>query len=227
MGLNGHTVSVIIPAYNEAKEIRDTIFGLKSVEYIDKILVVDDGSHDDTSAIARSAGADVISLNNNRGKGYAMKAGYEICTTDIIAFLDADLGKSAVEAKKLLEPVAYGKADAAIAKFPMTKGKGGFGIVKALSRQGVKFLTGKTIDSVLSGQRAFKRSVLKAEMFKYERFGIEFGMTVDLIKNKARILEVEVNMKHRTTGRDLRGFIHRARQFSDILTVLLRKQLAK
>jgi len=215
--------AVVIPAYNEQNIIGKTVKALLKFPIIERIVVVDDGSSDNTAVAASDAGADVISMPVNRGKAYAMKKGYEAVTSPIIVFLDADLGESADQVLKLIEPIYEGKAEAVIARFPMTPGRGGFGLVKQLAAKGLHFLTGKQLSSVLSGQRAFLRSVLKPELFDYSGFGIEFGMTVDMLTMDMQVQEVDVNMKHRTTGRDIRGFLHRFRQFRDILGVFIKK----
>lgn len=227
MSLNGFDIGVIIPAYNEEKTIGDTLQALRNIPCIDRVLVVDDGSIDRTAFIASECGAEVLTLKENSGKAKAMKHGFEALACSILVFLDADLGTSAEEAIKLIEPLCTGKAEATIARFPMTPGMGGFGIVKSLSLWGLKLLTGRSIPSVLSGQRGFLRRVLTADCFRYSGFGIEFGMTADMLLNGTKILEVDVYMKHRTTGKDLKGFLHRFKQFSDILRVIARKLFEK
>lgn len=227
MSLNGLDIGIVIPAYNEEKSIGATVKALKKIHCIDRILVVDDGSSDRTSLIAAESGAEVLTLKENGGKAYAMKKGFEALDCSVLVFLDADLGSSAEEAIKLIEPVCAGKAEATIARFPMTPGKGGFGLVKKLSSWGLMLLTGRTVPSVLSGQRGILRRVLTADSFRYSGFGIEFGMTTDMLLNGTKIREVDVTMKHRTTGRDFKGFLHRYRQFSDILRVIARKLAEK
>jgi hypothetical protein len=61
--------------------------------------------------------------------------------------------------------------------------------------------------------------------FDYKGFGVEFGMTVDMLLKNIKVLEVDVNMTHRTTGRDIQGFLHRFHQFTDILRVILKKSI--
>ena len=216
-------VGVIIPAYNESKNIEKIIKTLHRLPCIDEILVVDDGSTDDTAKIAKKAGAKVISIKKNMGKAYAMKIGYLLSNNHILVFLDGDIKEGVEQVDRLVNPILEGKADAVIARFPSHKEKGGLGLVKALAQIGLFILTGKTLSSVLSGQRAFHRSILRPELFDYHGYGIEFGMTVDLLNKNIRITEVGVTMKHCATGRNLKGFLHRFRQFSDILKVIIKK----
>ena len=73
---NGKVVA-IVPAHNEEEKIRDTIIGLNSIEYIDEIIVVDDGSADNTAVIAKDMDTKLIKLDKNKGKGYAIKKAIE------------------------------------------------------------------------------------------------------------------------------------------------------
>lgn len=223
MSLYNLSITAIIPAFNESGRIHATIKALRSLGCIDRILVIDDGSSDDTANISMSGGAEVIRLDKNMGKANAMKKGFESATTPVILFIDADLGLTAKEAIKLLKPVCRGDAEATVARFTPSGSKGGFGLVKKLSTWGLKVMSGKTFSSVLSGQRCFKRQVLTDLSFDYPSFGIEFGMTLELLKKGTNLIEIDVDMSHRTTGRDLKGFLHRGRQFWDILKVILVK----
>lgn len=225
MSLNEHTIGLIIPAYNEEERIGATVRSLVGLSWVDRILVIDDGSTDQTAAAASASGAEVISLPKNRGKAFAMKTGFEAMHTDIVVFLDGDITEGAEQARRLVTPICDGTAEVVIARLKMTSGKGGFGFVRKLAEKGLFFLTGHKLTSVLSGQRAFLSNILTADHFDYKGFGIEFGMTVDLIRRNRRIKEVDVEMKHQATGRDLRGFIHRFRQFVDILCVFLAKAM--
>jgi len=215
-------VGVIIPAYNEEQRIGSTLRALKSL-HPGEIVVVDDGSTDNTARVALMEGVSLIKLARNQGKGYALCRGIKVISSPIVLVLDADLGDSAIEAAKLIQPIREGRADVTIARFPSLPGTHGFGLVKGLARTGVRLLTGKDFDAVLSGQRAFRKEVINPQFFKYRRFGIEFGMTVDLLSQGLRICQVDVDMTHRVTGLDPAGMLHRARQFKDILAVLMAK----
>ncbi|MGB9779426.1 glycosyltransferase family 2 protein [Caldanaerobacter sp.] len=216
-------VSVLIPAYNEQDRIIDTIRGLEAVEQVEEIIVINDGSTDQTAERAKKAGAKLVNMKKNMGKAAALKEGLKYAKNNIIVFLDADVGLSSKEVEKLISPIILNEADVVIAKFPKAPVKGGFGIVKRLARKGVKYFTGKELESVLSGQRAFKREVLESLDTFYSGFGIEVGMTIDILQKGYRVKEVEVNMTHSFTSRDLKGFLHRGRQFLDILKVLTYK----
>lgn len=218
--------SVIIPAFNEEERIVNTLIAVKKIDLITTIIVVNDGSTDRTNEKALSVeGVQVINTNKNVGKGHALKLGIEsiISKSDIIVFLDADLQESASEAFKLIKPIVENKADVTIAKFPPSKKRGGFGLVKGLAKYAVYYNTGVKLTTVLSGQRAFKRSVLESLDFKYEGYAVELGMTIDILKKGFRVMEVEVEMFHNETERNIKGFLHRGKQFYHIFKSLIFK----
>lgn len=222
-------ISIIIPAYNEENKIKDTLEYIINIDEINEVIVVDDGSSDNTEKVASSIKNDklkVFKLDRNRGKGYALNYGLDIAmkNADIIGFLDGDLGSSSSEVKKLIDPILSNEADVIIAKFPPAKKKGGLGFVKGLAKESVLEMTGVELDATLSGQRLFKKEVLK--IFKEIPFGygVEVGMTIDILKHGYKIKEVLVNMTHSETGRDLKGFIHRGKQYYHIKKVLRQKK---
>ena len=222
-------ISMIIPAYNEEVKIKDTLESIKGIKEINEIIVVDDGSTDKTTKIASEVNSEkivVLKLDKNRGKGYALNYGLKIAmkNAEIIGFLDADLGSSANDVKKLIDPILNDEADVVIAKFPPAKKKGGLGFVKGLAKDSVFEMTGVELDATLSGQRLFKKEVL--EKFKEIPFGygVEVGMTIDILKHGYKIKEVLVNMTHNETGRDLKGFIHRGKQYYHIKKDLKKKK---
>ena len=202
---------------------------LKSIEYIQHIYVINDGSTDKTYDMADSVdGIDVVNQYPNRGKGEALYRGLQLALkdSDIIVFADADLEESARDVEKLIVPILEDRADVTIAKFPPAKRKGGFGFVKKLAGEGVYINTGKRMDTVLSGQRAFKSEVLRRINVRYKGYGVELGMLIDILNRGYSVMEVDVNMYHNETGRDLSGFIHRGKQFWQILTVLISKTIS-
>ncbi|ABB14130.1 MULTISPECIES: glycosyltransferase family 2 protein [Carboxydothermus] len=221
----GKKVSVIIPAYNEEGRIGETVKASFKISGVEEVIVVDDGSTDNTYNEAVLAGAKVIKLSQNVGKGKAIEAGAREFTGDFVLLLDGDLGNSAVYAEKLLTPLFTGEADMVIARFGAPRKKGGFGLVKRLTRWGLKSFTGQVVEAVLSGQRAFTRESFLGLLPLAEGYALEFGMTVDALKKGYRIVEVAVPMTHRETGRDLKGFIHRGRQFADILKEIIRRKV--
>lgn len=218
-------VSIIIPAYNEENKIIKTLENIVDIDEINEILVVDDGSSDNTFEFAKKVKSEKIKLHKlekNSGKGYALNFGLKNIdkNSEIIGFLDADLGETSSEVIKLINPILENKADVTIAKFPPAKKKGGLGFVKNLAKNSVFEMTGVELTSTLSGQRIFKKEVLdKFDEIPFG-YGVEVGMTIDILKYGYKIEEVLVDMTHSETGRNLKGFIHRGKQYYHIKKVL-------
>lgn len=102
-------VAAIIPAYNEAETIASVVSIVRASGQVAEVMVVDDGSSDGTAGAAEEAGARVVRLSPNRGKGGAMKAGVAETDAPILLFLDADLiGLKPEHIRALIEPVASG-----------------------------------------------------------------------------------------------------------------------
>jgi hypothetical protein len=217
------TITVLMPAYQEAARVAASVAAARALPGVARVLVIDDGSSDETAARAEAAGAEVLRLPVNGGKGAALRAGLAACPggdDDIFLLLDADLGETAAEAAALLAPVVEGRADLAVARFPRLPGSGGFGLVKGLARVGTWLLTRRWLRAPISGQRACRRWVLAAAP-PAAGYGIEVAMNVAAADVGARLLEVSVPMTHAATGRTLAGFRHRGRQFREILAALL------
>lgn len=221
-------VTALVPAFNEEQRIVATIGGLRQAIPGIRVVVADDGSTDDTAVLAKSAGVEVERMSSNIGKGGAVNAAFsnlEVDDSDILLLIDADLGESSVEAAALLAPVMAGQAEMVVARFK-TRGKGGFGLARNLGRLGIKFLGGFEATAPLSGQRALKAGVFREIGGLEGGYGMEVGLTIDVLRAGGRVEEVEVDMTHNETGRDLAGWRHRGRQFRQIGRVLLKKALS-
>jgi glycosyltransferase involved in cell wall biosynthesis len=214
--------AVIIAAKDEQDRIAATVEAAASLPGVDLVVVVDDGSTDATARIAEGGGAKVVRHSRNRGKGAAMETGaaaVRLLDDGVprhLLFLDADLGETAKQAGPLVEPVRDGSADMTIAVFSETVKLGGHGFVVRLSRDGIKRLTGWSATQPLNGQRCLTRAAFEAALPLAPGFGVETGLTVDLLRKGFRITEVEVPLAHRATGTDWRAQLHRGRQFRDV-----------
>lgn len=218
-------VVCIVPVYNESDIIKRTIAKLETIDKIDEIVIVNDGSTDNTLEELGKLNKKIISYEKNMGKGYAIKYAMKNLDYDYLVLVDGDLGDTSSEISKLISPVLEKKADFTIAKFPeaktVTNKKGGLGLVKGLAKNGIKFFTGLEIYTSLSGQRVYRREVLEKIDYIPNRYGIEVAMTVQSLNNDFRLLEIPVEMSHRYTERNLSGFIHRGKQFRDILKTFI------
>lgn len=219
-GPAGPTVLALVPAKDRVDSVAATVVALRGLDRVDRVLVVDDGSGDDTAGAAEDAGAEVLRLARNRGKGGAVRAGVEATPdVDVYLLIDADLATTAGAADLLLDPVLVDEADLVIGVLPPAAGRGGAGRVKGLARWGIARACGWEAREPLSGQRAVRRELLDG-LASAERFGLEVAMTIDAVRSGARLLEVDVPMDHRHTGGSWRGAVHRARQGLDISRAL-------
>ena len=216
----GENISVIIPAYNEQAMILQTLESLLKTEGIREIIVVDDGSTDGTyDTVKTLEGIKLLHLEHNKGKGHAVKHALNHVTGNFVALLDADLCESASEVKKLIEHIKQGEKSIIIGRLPAPAKKGGFGIVKRVSGNGFHALTSKKVDSLLSGQRILPVDFLKSIDLP-DGFGLEFKITLEGVRKGLELIEVPVEMHHRETGRDMKGFLHRGKQCLDILGLI-------
>lgn len=210
-----------IPVYNEEDKIGDTIRGLKLIDDLSQIVVINDGSTDKTLDIVKELDVDLINFERNKGKGKALKEVFSNYDYDYICLVDGDLGMSSVEIRKLIRPVVEGECDFTIAEFPRKKKTGGFGLVRSLAKSGIKFYTGKEVDNSLSGQRVYKKSTIDQIKYIPNNFGIEVAMTAQAINLGDSFKNIPVNMSHSYTGKDLKGFVHRGKQFWHILKTFI------
>jgi glycosyltransferase involved in cell wall biosynthesis len=217
-------VTALIPAYNEADRIGETLQAVLKLDIVDQIVVIDDGSTDGTTAVVKDYPVELIKLDRNRGKGGALNAGWQRYRSEIYLLLDADLKSSAIYAQDLLAPVLEKAADMTIANFAVNQtggaGKMGFGTAKLIARYGIWCLTGHKFASPLSGQRAVRREVLEDCGGFASGFGVEAALTIRALRLGYRVVEVDLPMTHRATGRNLAGFCHRGRQLAAVVREL-------
>ncbi|WP_375430893.1 glycosyltransferase family 2 protein [uncultured Friedmanniella sp.] len=229
-------VACVIPAKDEQDRIAATVTAAKSLPHVDVVLVCDDGSSDATGQHAGAAGAIVVTHSRNRGKAAAVESavnalgvmeqrdGRPECGT--LLLLDADLADSAAACAPLIEPVVAGRADLTIAVLPAQQTEsgetpGGFGLVMGTAARGITELTGWTPQAPLSGQRCLTRRAFELASPLAAGWGVEVGMTVDVVRAGLTVLEVPVELRHRATGRDLAGQLHRAKQLRDVTRALV------
>ncbi len=220
------TIACLIAAHDEAERIAETVEAARSIPGVTRVVVVDDGSEDATAELADAAGAKTVRLAFNVGKGAALEAGAaRIADADIVLLLDADLGPTAAQGELLLAPVLAGEADLAIAKFPPPTSPAGFGFVKRLAAWGIRRYGANTDwapTAPLSGQRAFTSAAFERARPFSGGYGVEVTTTIRVLRAGLRVLEVPTTMTHAATGRDMAGFVHRGRQFTQVAGALVR-----
>ena len=212
-------LAVIVTARNEAERLGGTLRALRATFPDAELWVADDGSDDTTAHVALQEGARLVQAPRRLGKGGAATLAAEAVLRErdpTVMLADADLGASAAELRVLVDAVGDGGADLAIAAFARRAG-GGFGIAVGASRWAIRRATGREMRAPMSGQRAMRPGVVRELLPFAPGFGVETGMTIDALRRDLRVVEVEVDLEHRATGRTLRGFLHRGRQARDAL----------
>ncbi|MBN1535279.1 MAG: glycosyltransferase family 2 protein [Anaerolineales bacterium] len=164
------TVSVIIPAYNEAAGIAKIIDVIRNTAFVSEIIVVDDGSHDQTGRVALNAAQDdprvkVITHPVNLGKGKAIFSGARACKNSIVVMVDADLtGLKPEHFNRLIKPVMESRVDMTLGIF-----RGGK-LASDFSHWATPWLT---------GQRCFRRELLRyVNRDAAEGYGFETALTM-------------------------------------------------
>jgi hypothetical protein len=199
-------LTILVAARDEEARIEQTVTALRSAFPEAEIVVANDGSRDGTAAAARRGGARVVRLPR-LGKGQALTLAEREAPPGRLLLVDADLdGDLAL----LLE----GEADLAVAAFAERQG-GGFGIAKRVAGALVRARSGFRAREPLSGQRALSSAAREACFPLAPGYGCEVRMTIDAVRAGLSVRERELPLRHRETGRDPRGFLHRGRQLLD------------
>ena len=199
-------LTVLVAARDEAERIAATIRALRASFPHAAIVVADDGSRDETAAVAAQAGAVVLRFPR-RGKGQALSLAEQQLPSGPLLLCDADLEGD-------LQPLAEAAGDLVVARFADREG-GGFGIAKAVARRLIRLRSGFDAREPLSGQRLLSQAARSACFPVAAGFGCETRMTIDAVRARLRVVEVELPLRHRPTGRDAGGFAHRGRQLLD------------
>ena len=182
-------VSVIIPAYNEEETVAKVVGVVKKAAYVDEIIVVNDGSSDQTESEAIKAGAKVINHETNKGKGEALKTGYKQSECDIIAFIDADIRNlTSAKVESMIKPILEGKTDITKTKFSRASGR----VTELTAKPLLNFFFPEiSFEQPLSGQFAARKEVLKKINFESD-YGVDVGIVIDADVLGISIMEVDI-----------------------------------
>jgi glycosyltransferase involved in cell wall biosynthesis len=221
-------LAAIVAARNEADRVGETVQALRAAFPGARIWVADDASEDGTGEVALAAGAELVTRRRPHGKGANVSAAAEGALSvapppRIVLLCDGDLGTSAARLAPLVDAVEAGECDLAVAAFSRRVG-GGFGFALGFARWAIQRLCGLETEAPISGQRAMRVEVLRAALPFAPSYGMEIGMSVDAVRAGFRLREYELDLEHRATGRDMAGFLHRARQLRDFLRVYLSRR---
>ena len=195
-------ITVVVPAYNE----RDTIVGIVRTAklHASNVIVVDDGSEDDTGELAFSAGAAVIRIPRNSGKGHALGIGLSTAAMNgcsIVVCLDADGQHDPADIPRIIQPIIEGNADMVIGSRFLTKESKN--LIPAYRKVGQSILTSATnlgnhvkITDSQSGYRAFTKEVVKGLDYTERGMGIESEIIRNAVRSGARIQEVSITGRY-------------------------------
>ena len=171
-------ISCIVPAYNEGQRINGVLNALVGHPLLDEVIVVNDGSKDDTEAVLRErAGIELVTYPDNHGKTYALVRGFKRARNDLVMLVDSDLiGLTPAHITALIEPVRAGQADIALSL-----------------RQNSSLLYKLFGLDFVSGERVFSKSILGDldQMDRLPGFGFETYLNQIIVSKKLRIKSVK------------------------------------
>ncbi len=200
-------ISVVIPAFNEERNIAGIITqteeALQAFNLPYEVIVVDDGSKDNTRHCASNNRAQLISYFTNRGKGYAVRTGLAKARGQILVTLDADGSHRPDEIPKLVRPLLHGVDVVIGSRFLSSNGK----VTSRLHTLGnhlfnllILLFTQKKITDSQTGFRAFKRQALRGIGLFSNGYEIESELTVKTLKNGFKVQEEPISCDPRKSG---------------------------
>ena len=201
-------LSVVIPVYNEAATVAELISRVQSVDVSKEIIVVDDGSADGTAVELKRLqqqfdNMTVLVQPRNRGKGAALRLGFQHAAGDFVLVQDADLEYDPAEYPVLLKPLIEGKADVVYgSRFLTTKEHRVLFFWHSVGNQLLtlisNMLTNLNLTDMETGFKVFRRDVIQSIKLEQNRFGFEPEITVKIARMKLRIYEVGISYHGRT-----------------------------
>jgi len=203
-------ISVIIPAYNEEPNLglvlEDTKLILQKMGVPHEIIVVNDGSRDDTANVARKHSVILIDYDKNLGKGAALIKGFRRAKGNIVVTMDADGSHRAEDIPFLLSPMLNGGSFEAIvgSRFVDEVGRRSTSSLHLIGNRIINALilmaTGRYISDSQSGFRAYKKNALGKIKLHSSGFDIESEMTIKILKKGFKILEIPIRCDPRMNG---------------------------
>ena len=200
-------VSFLIPAFNEARTIAEVIDRVSQLPFEKQLIVIDDGSTDETPAILErlSEGRDdmVVIRQQNRGKGAAIRAGIPRIEGEIVVIQDADMEYDPAEVPSLIDPIVQGHADVVYgSRLAGGRPQRAYLFWHLLGNRFLSLVTGILYNTTLSdmetGYKAFRSDVLRSLDLRENDFAIEPEITGRICKLHLRIYELPISYYGRT-----------------------------
>ena len=201
-------LSIIVPAYNEVENLPGLLTELRQLNgRRTEIIVVDDGSRDQTAQVAQAHGARVICLPQNRGKGAALREGFQAATGRFLVQIDADRQFLTQEIERLVQPLMEGADIVFGSRFVAgaTCQPGSMAWTNRIAHRVLCFAgwfaSGIRVHDVMAGFKAFQRDCALALDLETPHFGYESEILVRAGQLGYRVAEVPVTFLRRAHGR--------------------------
>lgn len=207
-------IVAIIPAFNEEVALGSVI--LRTLQYVDKVIVVNDGSSDKTEDVAKLAGAEVISHSSNLGKGQGLKSGFDFVQASnennnydelfsIIVTIDGDGQNNPDEIPQLVAPIISGEADFVNGSRYIEGSKeddtpGYRRVGQKVLDKATNISSGLNITDSQSGFRAFSKKTIPLFKLNDSGFGIESEMLSDAAEAGIKVVEVPITVRYDLDG---------------------------
>ena len=196
-------VSFLIPAYNESRSIGEVLDRVAALPLDKQVIVVDDGSTDDTAALVEAREGVLLLRQHNQGKGAAIRHAIEHIDGEIAVIQDADMEYDPAEVPRLIEPIERGAADVVYgSRLRGGEAQRAYMFWHLVGNRFLSLLTGvlynTTISDMETGYKAFRSEVLRSLDLRQSDFAIEPEITAKVCLRNLRVYELPISYYGRT-----------------------------